>query len=158
MRDGMPQAVSRMLQGFRRATAGVAAVELGLATPFLLVLLVGTMEIGAAMYEATQVYSAVEAGMVYTAKYGWDQNGISSAVANASRATGLAASPAPRQFCGCPDSSGIGEILCTSTCAGGIAPGQYVEIGASIPHTTILPYPGFGLPTTLTARSLIRLY
>jgi hypothetical protein len=135
---------------------GTAAVELGVAIPFLLVLLVGTVEIGTAMYQAMQVYNAAESGMLYAAKHGWSSAGITAAV-NASGPTGTTASPAPTQFCGCPGGSGIAVISCSSTCTGGNSPGQYAQINAALAHETILPYLGLPLPATLTAQSLVRL-
>jgi len=135
--------------------AGTAAVEFGLAIPFLLILLVGTVEIGSAMYQAMQVHNAAEAGMVYAGKHGWNASSIAAAV-TASGVSGVTATPAPTQFCGCPTASGITVVACGATCTVGTA-GAYVQINASIPHQTILPYPSIPLPATLTARSILRI-
>ena len=144
----------KKLVGKRR---GSAAIEFGLMIPLLLTILMGVIEIGDAMYEAMQVYNSVEAGAVYAAKNGFDSAGISAAVANATSTTGITATPAPAQFCGCPSSAGVAQIACNSTCTGGIAPSQYVRISAALNHQTILPYPALSLPTTLTAQSIVRL-
>ena len=142
---------------FSRRVEGSAAIEFGLAIPLLLTLLMGAVEVGYAMYEAMQVYNSVEAGMLYAAKHGFNATGIANAVVNATSTTGITATPAPVQFCGCPSAAGITTISCSSTCTGNVTPGQYVRISAALNHTTILPYPGLDLPTTLTAQSVLRL-
>jgi len=141
----------------RHAEAGSAAIEFGLSVPFLLVILMGVVELGYAMYESMQVYNSVEAGALYAAKNGYDAAGIAAAVTNASGTQGITATPAPVQFCGCPDATGIVETACNATCNDGNPPGQYVRISAALPHKTILPYPSLQLPTTLTAQSVVRL-
>jgi len=139
----------------RHAEAGTAAVEFGLFLPLFVILLVGLVEIGFAMFGSMQVYSAVEAGALYAAKNGWNAAGISSAVANSTNVSGVAASPAPSQFCGCPALAGVTVTTCGTTCAGGGAVGQYIRINATLTRTTILTS-AFGLPATLTAQSIIR--
>lgn len=141
----------------RHAESGSAAIEFGLSVPLLLIILMGVVELGYAMYEAMQVYDSVEAGALYAAKNGYDQNGIAAAVANATGTQGITATPAPAQFCGCPNTAGIVETACSATCNDGNSPGQYVRISAALAHQTILPYPGLPLPTTLTAQSVLRL-
>jgi Flp pilus assembly protein TadG len=141
----------------RRRFGGTAAIEFGLGAPVLLILLMGLVEVGFGVYQAMQVQNAVEAGAVYASKNGWNQAGISAAVVNATGVSGLSAKPAPSQFCGCPQATGVVAIACASTCPGGTAPGQYVRISAQLAHETILPYPGLPLPMTLTAESVVRL-
>ncbi len=146
-----------LLQAWRQGSRGSAAIEFGLAIPLLLALLMGVVELGFAMYEAMQVYSAAETGAAYAVKNGWDSAGISSAVVSATGTTGITASPAPEQFCGCPSESGILTTSCSATCTGGNAAGQYVRVSASLAHATILPFPALSLPTTFTANSVVRL-
>ncbi len=137
---------------------GTAAIEFALAIPLLLVMLMGAIELGFAIYEAMQVYDAAEAGALYAAQNGWDASGISTAVTSATSATELSATPAPSQFWGCPDESGITTVASSSIkCAGNTSPGQYIQVNATLSHSTILPYPGLSLPTSFTAKSVIRI-
>ena len=136
---------------------GTAAMEFGLAIPFLLILVVATVEVGFATYEAMQVYNSAEAGALYAAKNGFNSTAISNAVVNATSLTGVTASPAPAQFCGCPSTSGVTTTTCGATCSAGGTAGTYVQVNAAYTHTTILSYPTFGLPTTLTAQSVVRI-
>jgi hypothetical protein len=144
--------------------SGTAAIEFGLFIPTLLILLTGTVELGFLMYEGMQVNNAVEAGMLYAAKNGFNAASISSAVTNASALpTGLntlTATPAPTQFCGCPTAAGItnlGALPCAATPCSGNPAGTYVQINAALTHTIIIPAPAsWGMPTTLTATAIIR--
>jgi Flp pilus assembly protein TadG len=139
------------------ANAGSAAIEFGLMMPVLLVLLAGLVEIGFAVREAMQVQAAAEAGAGYAIKNGWDSVAISNAVVNATGATGISASPAPVQFCGCPGAGGVTAVLCTVKCTGGATPGVYVQVNASQPHSAILANLGLPIPAKLTAHATVRL-
>jgi Flp pilus assembly protein TadG len=141
----------------RHARAGTAAIEFGLSIPLLVMVLMGVTELGYSMYEAMQVNDSVEAGAQYAARNGFDASGIAAAVVNATGTQGITATPAPVQFCGCPSVTGIAETACSATCSGGSPSGQYVRISAKLTHQTILPYPALGLPSTLTAQSVLRL-
>jgi len=147
---------------WRQSESGTAAIEFGLSIPILLVLLTGTVEVGRAMYGAMQVNNAVEAGMLYAAKNGYDPGGIAAAVVVATATPGIAATPAPTWFCGCPSAGGvINKTVCVPPpppCADGNPAGQYVQINAALDHQTILPYLGLPLPTTLKAQSIVRLH
>ncbi|HWA69608.1 MAG TPA: TadE/TadG family type IV pilus assembly protein [Rhizomicrobium sp.] len=139
------------------SVSGSAAIEFGLIFPLLLVLLAGVVEVGFAMREAMQVQDAAEVGAGYAIKNGWNSAAISAAVVNATGATGVTAAPAPTQYCGCPGAAGVTAVLCTATCAAGVAPGVYVRVNASRPHVTILNNLGLPIPATITAHAIVRL-
>ena len=145
-----------MLERVRRARSGTAALEFAFSAPLLAILLVGAMELGFSIHQAMQVHSAVEAGAIYVAKYGWNSAGITAAVNGATTVSGLTVSPAPAQFCGCPSASGITVASCSTVCAGGAAAGSYVRIDAALSHQTILSYPGITAPATFTAETVVR--
>ena len=105
-----------------------------------------------------QAQNAAEAGAIYAAKYGFNTTGISSAVANATQAASISASPAPSQFCGCPGASGITDTSCSSTCSGGTAPGQYLRISARITHASVLSVSSLVVPATITGEAIVRIY
>jgi Flp pilus assembly protein TadG len=138
-------------------TRGTAAIEFAILSPILLALLLGVVDLGFGLYAAIQAQSAAEAGALYAAKHGWNSAGISAAVVGATGASSMAATPAPTLFCGCPSASGIATIVCTSTCTGGVQPGEYVQVNSSLARLSILSDPGLGLATTLTGESTIRI-
>ncbi|WP_088344413.1 MULTISPECIES: TadE/TadG family type IV pilus assembly protein [Rhodomicrobium] len=139
----------------RRGKEGSAAIEFALFMPLFVLLLTGVVEIGFAMFGSMQVYGAVEAGMLYAVKNGFNSTGISDAITNSSGITGITASPAPTQFCGCPALSGIVVATCGGTCTGNTAQSQYIRINATLTRTSILSNT-FLLPSTLTAQSIVR--
>jgi Flp pilus assembly protein TadG len=140
----------------RQAMRGTAALEFALFAPLLLIMLVYVVELGDGVYEAMQVQNAAEAGALYVAKYGWNSAGISAAVVNSTGLSGLTASPAPSEFCGCPAANAIASSVCAQTCASGATAGTYVKINASLTHQTILALPGMVSPTTLTGIAIVR--
>ena len=140
-----------------RAVRGSAAIEFAIASPFLLIFVLGGAELGYSAYQAMQVQDAVEAGAAYVAKSGWNSARIVAAVQNATDVTGLTV-PAPVQFCGCPGSTGVAAIVCTATCTDGNPPGQYVQINATLTRQSLIPNSGLPLPATFSAQSIVRLY
>jgi Flp pilus assembly protein TadG len=147
----------KRFSAWRDAVAGTAAIEFAICVPLIFILLGGLVEVGFSMYQSMQVSNSVEAGAVYAAKNGWDANGIAAAVTNATGTPGISASPAPEKFCGCPAASGVATAVCTATCTNGNTPGEYVRISAALLRQSIIPYASLGLPTSLTAQSIIRL-
>jgi TadE-like protein len=142
----------------RHGEAGTAALEFGLMAPLLMLLVVGTVEVGTGAYQAMEAQNAAEAGAIYATKHGFDSAGITSAVASATAAAGISASPAPAQFCGCPDAAGLSEVDCSALCTGGSAPGQYLRISASIAHEPLLSISGMVMPATFTGEAIVRMY
>lgn len=140
-----------------RAAGGTAAIEFGLVAPLLLLLLLGGVELGSGIFQGMQVQAAAEAGGLYVAQHGWNAAAISAAVTNATQTSGIAATPAPSQFCGCPAVGGITVVACSLTCTGGNAAGTYVRIDATVPRNTILTLPGLVLPANLTGLAIVRL-
>jgi Flp pilus assembly protein TadG len=145
--------------------SGVAAIELALVSPLLLILLTGIVEIGIAGFQAMQVQAAVQAGAMYAVQNGSDGltaielTAIGTAVVNATGTAGITAAPAPFTFCGCPATTGVISQMtdCTTVCAGNNAPGHYVKISAALPHATLMPYLNLPLPASLTASTTIRI-
>lgn len=130
-------------------------------SPLLVVLLTGIVEIGMAAFQAMQVQAAAEAGAVYAAKYGTsDLTAIGTAVTNGTGTSGIAASPAPLLFCGCPTGTGVTSQGndCATPCAGPMAPGKYLTVSATITRTDLLPLPFIDLllPATFTGKSMLR--
>jgi Flp pilus assembly protein TadG len=151
-----------MIAAIRRSVAlasttdGVVAIELGLLVPVLAIFVTGVIELGFGLYQAARVYDASEAGMLYAAKYGWNSTGIAAAVVNATGIPGIAATPSPSQFCGCPGTTAVTTVTCSSTCADGSTPSQYIQINASLTRQSIVSFPGLGLPSTLAAQAILR--
>ena len=138
------------------ATAGAAAIELAIIAPVIVLALICTFDLGLGIYRSMQVESAAQAGAEYAIARGYSADGVTRAVANATSFTGVAANPAPFQFCGCAAASGVTAITCGQTCPDGTAAGTYVTVSAQGTYNTFLPYPMFPSAYTFAAQSTVR--
>jgi Flp pilus assembly protein TadG len=135
---------------------GLAGIEFGLLVPVLLLLTVCTIDLGFAAYDVMQVENAAQAGSEYAAVHGFNTASISSTITSATSLSGITASPAPTEFCGCPSGSTIATATCGSTCTDGSYVGIYVKASATATYTTFLHYPmlppSFTFVNSATAR------
>jgi len=129
-------------------TKALAGIEFGLLVPIFLMLTVCTIDLGAAAYDEMQVENAAQAGSEYAAVHGYNTASISGAITSATRLSGITASPAPSEFCGCPSTTSIASATCGSTCSDGSMAGTYVNASAAVTYTTLIHYPLF--PATFT--------
>ncbi len=160
MRNGIALKILRLSRAALSGRSGVAAIELALVSPLLLILLTGMVEIGIAAYQAMEVQAAVQAGALYAVQNGsTNLTAIGTAVVSATGTAGIAATPAPFKFCGCPTAAGVVSQTtdCVTLCTGNIAPGHYVTISAQLAHTVLLPYLTLPIPAKLTASTTVRI-
>jgi len=150
--------IGRRLAALWRQRRGNAAIELSILSPPLILLLVGAADYGAATYRQMQVQHAAQAGAEYAMKYGFASTAIATAVTSATALTGVTATPAPAQSCGCASGATITTATCGSTCAAtGLAAGTYVTVSAQGSYTTIVPYPGIPSTFALSGSSTVRI-
>ena len=124
----------------------------------LSLLLLGVLDFGMAYWEKVQVGDAARAGADYAERNGYDSTKIQSAITNATMLSRIQASPAPSQFCGCPNSSsGVSTVSCTATCSDGTTAGTYVTVNAVATYTTIFAWPGVASPMTLASSVTVRI-
>jgi Flp pilus assembly protein TadG len=133
------------------AQRGQSIVELALVTPLLLLLLVGTIEVGRFAYYSIVVSNAARAGAQYGAQSlatAADTAGISTAAKNdAQNITGLTVTSS--QLCGCTGAGLSGN--CPATGCGASHPLVYVQVTASGSFTSLFSYPG--IPKTFDVTS-----
>jgi Flp pilus assembly protein TadG len=136
--------------------AGVAGMELALATPMLALLMTGGFDFGRAIYEQHRLTAAAQAGVQYaTASVSNLANPagiIAAARADASDTTNSLTVTAGS--CTCP----TGTSLCSTaaTCTGSSVSGTYQKVTVSESYSTIGRYPFVSNPFTLTAQSMVR--
>lgn len=176
--SAMRRALRRFMRSRGDGIRGVAAIEFAVIGSALVLMTIGTADLGMGFFRNMQVQNAAQAGAQYAAEnvaaYGFNATAISAAVTSATSATqtanfsGISAFPAPFPFCGCPSSAGVTVLYvlppsnplppCTS-CPDGSTAGTYVTVSAQGTYYTILPYPplipsSFLLPATSTVRIL----
>jgi Flp pilus assembly protein TadG len=148
----LPRSLTRIAAG----TDGTAAIEFSIIAPLLILMLIGTVDLGIGTYQNMQVQNAAQAGAEYAMARGFNTAAISSAVTNATALQGISVSPAPSQFCGCPSETGIATAVCNSVCPSGAASGTYVTVFAQLTYTTLLPYPLLPPSYTFVGQSTVR--
>src|SRR5436190_15162474 len=107
-------------RGLLRAQDGVGAIEFAFVAGILSMLLLGICDFGLGFWEKMQVANAARAGAEYAVKSGYDSTNIQTAVTNSTNLSGVQASPAPAQTCGCPDAvTGVSASTCGASCPNG---------------------------------------
>lgn len=151
------QALRRFIGNRKDGTRGVAVIEFAIIAPILVILMVCTIDLALGIYRKMQVQNAAQAGAQYAMLRGFNASSISSAVANATKFSGVSADPGPTQFCGCASSTGVSSAACNSTCSGGALAGTYVRVSAKGTYKTLLVYPSIPESFTFTAQSTVRI-
>lgn len=151
------RALCRFLGTDEKSTSGVAAIELALVAPILVLLAVSTIDLGLAFYRKMQVQNAVHAGVAYAMLHGFTPSEITDAVTGATSYSGIRATPAPAQSCGCASAGGIAPAACGATCSGGVPAGTYVTVYAQAAHDTLVSYPILAQTYTFSAQSTVRI-
>ncbi len=136
--------------------AGIAGVELALATPMLALLMAGGVDFGRAIYEQHRLSAAAQAGVQYaTASTSnlTDSTGIIAA-ARADASDTTSSLTVSNGQCTCP----TGTTLCSTstTCTGSTVSGTYQKVTVSESYSTIMNYGFVSNPFTITGQSMVR--
>lgn len=111
---------------------GIAASELAVVAPFLVLLLFGTHDVAQVMQASVRLERAARTGAQFALANPQDLSGVRSAVLSA--ATGLtnANVPMPVQSCECANTA----VACTATCPSGLI--RIITVSATQPLTPLL--------------------
>jgi len=154
------QANNGKRRGFLECIGGTAAIEFATIGGVFSAMMVVSGDLGLAYYANMQVQTAAQIGAQYAVVNGakaFDATAISNAVVNATSTTGITATPAPVQFCGCPSGTTLTTATCGTVCADGTGTGTYARVSASRTHTTLIAYPGVPSSFAQTATSTVRI-
>jgi Flp pilus assembly protein TadG len=149
------------LKRFLRNQRGVAAVELAIVTPILVLGALCVGDLGRFALQKTWVTYAASAGAEYAVAHGFHATMITTAATSAARVGGISVSPAPNEFYGCATATGVaastqGAICPSNTSTGGTA-GEYVSVTATMPFSPMFNAAGISYPSTLTATAVVRI-
>jgi Flp pilus assembly protein TadG len=147
-----------LLRGILRSQSGQSLVELALLTPILLLLVIGTVDMGRYAYISIQVGNAARAGAAYGAQSPITaipgNSGISTAAKNdAENIPGLAITST--NVCECDTGGTITSIACTSSCTTGQHEVTSVVVTASGSFSSLFNWPG--IPSKLTISSTAKM-
>jgi Flp pilus assembly protein TadG len=143
----------------RRCEAGQSLLELALATPVLLTMLLGAIELGRMFYLAIEVRNAARAGVAFgaqTVTYSADSAGITQAAQNdAADISGLSVTPST--YCVCSNNPGTQVACSPNPCTGtGVRQILFVKVNTSAQFQTLTHFPGLPSPYTLTGQAIMR--
>ncbi len=130
----------KMLKKFSTSNSGVAAVEMGIMTPFLVFGLVMMLDVGLAINERMNLDQDVRAGVQAAVSNITEPSAIQSLMlaTAADEAQNMTVSVAKRCTCGSVSSS------CTALCSGGTPPFVFLDISAQKLHRGII-FPDYTL-------------
>ena len=138
--------VTRRLGACRK---GNTAIEFALTAPLLILLAFGAYDYGSAYVEGVRLNGASRAGAqqaLYNAQE-WqntdqmEQAALEEYVGHAltpEQVAAMSVSATAEAFCACTAGA---TLVCTGTCPGGDAPGQFVRVSMSRTVPLTLPYP-----------------
>ena len=155
--SGVFARVGGAVSSARNNREGLSGIEFALIAPVLILSFIATADFGLAIYAKMEVENAAQAGTEYAARNGYTSSSVTSAVTAATSMSGVSATPAPSQFCGCPSTSGVTTATCNTNCASGAAAGTYVSASAQATYTTIISYPGIPSSYTFSSTSTVRI-
>jgi Flp pilus assembly protein TadG len=140
------------------AQGGQSLLELALVLPMLLLLLVGTIEIGRFAYYSIVVSNAARAGAQYGAQNlttAADLAGMQTAANNDANIAGLTVTPIVQ--CGCTGTAvGLSGACPAALCILPNHPLVYVQVTATRSVSSLFSYPGIPANVTLTSTEKMR--
>jgi Flp pilus assembly protein TadG len=150
----------------RRMESGQALVELGLMLPFLVLLLLGVVEMGRYAFLAILVGNAARAGTAYGVQslpQSVDTIGIRTAARNDFKNNGQVStnlSVSSTVACGCDSGGTVTSAVCVATGAGTCPAGAHwvvvLSVTASGSFPSIFSYPFIPSPIAMTSTSSMR--
>ena len=143
--------------GFCKADSGIAAIEFAILGAVLCLIVIAVGDLGMGFYSYMQVQNSAQAGAQYAAVHGFNSTSITTAVTSATSISGITASPAPQQFCGCVSGTAVVAATCGTVCADGMSAGTYVSAAAVRDYTTLISWPGFAASYHQTATATVRI-
>jgi Flp pilus assembly protein TadG len=163
-----------VLKRFARDRSGLAAIELAIIAPVLLLCVLCVADLGRYALDKTWVAEAASAGAEYAAAHADDPqysppypmgSAFSAAIATAATsvmpATNISVSPTPSSYYGCATSTGVTASTQGATCPSGTSTGgsagQYVSVTATMPFTALFSAAGILYPSTITTTAVVRI-
>ena len=140
----------RMLMG----TEGASFVELAIALPLFLLMLVPAVDLARGFYAAIEVASAAHAGAMYGLANPNDTSGmVLAAKAGASNLSNVTATAT--YGCECSDgTSSVASCATIPSCTYNYV--TYVDVVVTFPYKTAFGYPGVPTPLNITRETRLR--
>ena len=140
----------------RLGDRGAVAVELAMVAPIMILMLMGAIDFGGAIFERMRLESAARAGAQYALRTTFSTEDVAGIEASVGQATGLDmedVSVSAEISCECAGAA----ATCGQPCSGTAQPSTYVTVSLTKPYQTLFPYPGIPNPLTLVGQTMIRI-
>ena len=166
-------AAASVLKRFAGDRSGIAAIELAIVAPVVVLGILCVTDLGRFALDKTRITYAASADAEYAAAHADDPQfsspypmgaafsaAISTAATSATPATDISISPTPSSYYGCATSTGLtastqGATCSPSTSSGGTA-GIYVSVTATMPFTALFGAAGIAYPSTISSTAVVR--
>jgi Flp pilus assembly protein TadG len=133
---------------------GSSLVETALLMPVLVLMLVGTVDLGRGFFALHEVSSAAEAGALYGVQQVTDTNGMATAARM--EATELSSMVTAASYgCECSDGSSM-SASCTSVPSCACNAVDFVEVDTAYTYTPLFGYPGMPSVFQLNGKARMR--
>ncbi len=139
----------RRLAGDR---SGNMVIELAFAAPVMVVIAIGVIDYGHAIFTKMSLHGAARVGAEYVSRTN-DMTNVTQVVATAAKLDAGQLTVTPILFCECDNGA---SAACDSSCSPTVTPKQFISIDVQQPYTAILNYPGIANPTMLSGRAVLR--
>lgn len=167
-------AAASVLRRLARDCNGLAAIELAIVAPVLLLCALCVTDLGRFALGKTWVADAASAGAEYAAAHADDQEytppypmgssfsaAIATAATSATRAASISINPTPSSYYGCATATGVTASSQGATCppatSTGATAGVYVSVTATMPFTALFSAAGISYPSTITSTAVVRI-
>jgi len=140
-----------------RADSGTSLLEMAVLTPFLLILLMGVIELGRFSYYSILVANAARAGAQYGAQNlgtAADTTGIKNAASQDGQSLSSLTITSAQQ-CGCTGST-LSSTCPATSCTPPNHPLVYVQVTASATINSLFNYPGLPKSISLSSTNTTR--
>lgn len=134
---------------FRRCRLGTAAVEFALITPVLLIIIMGLVDFGLAMFKKMELTGAVRSGAQLAMMDSSNTTVIKDAVVDASGNSITSSDVSTTSFCECADES---TVVCGETCGDGSSNRTFMTITASQSFSGLFLTSAISITGTITVR------
>ncbi len=157
------QSLRRFLRGRGDGIRGAAAIEFAAIATLLVVMMLGTLDLGMGFYRKMQVQSAAQAGAQYAMVHEFNESSITAIQNVVKSATTFPAVTVVTvgKWPKCPSSAGLTDPNSNSQCPDGSTAGSYVTVSAQGIYQTIFPFSLMNLTIpdsfTFTAQSTVRI-
>jgi Flp pilus assembly protein TadG len=138
--------------------AGQSIIEFAIVLPLLLLIFLGAVDFGRAVYLAVEVANAARAGAQYGAQSQTTAaNTTQMAQAARDDASDISSmmTVTPTRFCECASAPGT-PVACSGSSCSGSRLIMYVRVVTSVTYSPWFPYPGIPSSTPISATSVMR--